>query len=318
MRPRKKDRHLPKCVYHQHGAYWLVKRGKWERIGTSLRVALEEYAKRLETPKGTVPALVDEVLAIIKPNVSKSTYSNYRTASAKLKYAFQDIQVEDVTAATIWDFRDKWAATPNMTNRCLTLLRQVFDHAVRRQRIPANPALGVRRHDEKQRDRLVSKDEYRALYEKAGPRLQIIMDLCYLTGQRVVDVLTIRRADITEDGINFKQDKTEAKLLVRWTPELRAVVDRAKTLQGKVTALTLLHNRRGKAPDYSTVKLQWDTARSAAGILDVQMRDLRAMSITEADEQGKNPQKLAGHASPDMTRRYLRRKKVPKVDGPSF
>jgi integrase len=80
----------------------------------------------------------------------------------------------------------------------------------------------------------------------------------------------------------------------------------------------LLHNRRGKAPDYSTVKLQWDTARSAAGILDVQMRDLRAMSITEADEQGKNPQKLAGHASPDMTRRYLRRKKVPKVDGPSF
>jgi hypothetical protein len=51
------------------------------------------------------------------------------------------------------------------------------------------------------------------------------------------------------------------KGVVAWTPQLRAVVERAKTLSGNIRALTLLHNRRGKAPDYSTVKIQWDKAR---------------------------------------------------------
>ncbi len=32
MRPRKKDRHLPPCMYIKHGAYYLVRKGKWERL----------------------------------------------------------------------------------------------------------------------------------------------------------------------------------------------------------------------------------------------------------------------------------------------
>jgi integrase len=205
-----------------------------------------------------------------------------------------------------------------MTNRCLTVLRMVFNYAIRRKRVSMNPAIGVEKHDEKQRDRLIAKAEYDKIYAQCGPRLQVIMDLLYLTGQRVRDVLTIKRADLTPEGINFKQQKTGKKLLVRWTPELQAVVDRAKTLRGNITALTLLHNRLGKSPDYTTVKLQWDVARTAAGIPDVQMRDLRAMSLTETDEQGKDAMALGGHASRSMTRRYLRRKKISKVDGPSF
>jgi len=85
------------------------------------------------------------------------------------------------------------------------------------------------------------------------------MDLLFYSGQRVVDALSIRYADLRAEGIYFEQDKTDARLTVRWTPELGAVVDRAKALQGdNVRALTLLHNRRGKAPDYRTVRDQWD------------------------------------------------------------
>lgn len=35
------------CVYFKHGAYWLVKRGKWERIGatqTAVLAALATFA----------------------------------------------------------------------------------------------------------------------------------------------------------------------------------------------------------------------------------------------------------------------------------
>lgn len=317
MRPRNKNRHLPSCVYLQHGAYWLVKKGKWIPLGKDQRSALEEYARRMDQPEGTMPALIDEALANLK-DLSDGTKKDYRIAGEKLKYSFKAFKPEQVDGATVWEYRDSHASTPNMTNRCLSLLRQVFDYAVRRGRLRNNPTVGVDRLPENQRDRLISPEEFKHIYEKADARLQVIMDLYFLTGQRVKDVLRIRRADIGPEGIYFKQQKTDQKLLVRWTPELREVVDRAKNLSGNVAALTLLHNSRGKPPGYLTIWKQWHRATALAGVTDAQMRDLRAMSLTEAEEQGKNPTALAGHASPATTKRYLRRKKIPKVEGPSI
>ena len=96
------------------------------------------------------------------------------------------------------------------------------------------------------------------------------------------------------------------------------MVERAKKLHGNIRALTLLHNRRGKAPDYSTVKIQWDKARAAAGVEDAQLRDLRAFAATWAKKQGKNPTALLMHSSPSQTVRYLREKEEPVAEGPSF
>ncbi|HXQ23925.1 MAG TPA: tyrosine-type recombinase/integrase, partial [Candidatus Acidoferrales bacterium] len=166
--------------------------------------------------------------------------------------------------------------------------------------------------------RLISMDEYRAIYGHAGERLQVIMDLLIRTGQRVSDVLRIRRTDLTDEGIRFVQQKTGAKLVVPWTPELRAVVDRAKLLHGNIRALTLLHNRRGKTPDYRTVALQWTKACEAAGVADAHIHDLRAVALTAARKQGLNATRLAGHSSPAMTERYLRDREEPLADGPSF
>ena len=47
MRQRKVDRHPPPCVYQKHGAYWLVRAGKWHRLGTNLVTALAEYGRRI-------------------------------------------------------------------------------------------------------------------------------------------------------------------------------------------------------------------------------------------------------------------------------
>lgn len=200
---------------------------------------------------------------------------------------------------------------------CLTLLTQILNYAVRRRIIEANPAIGVDKLEEQERDRLITVAEYLAIYEKAGPRLQCIMDLLYLTGQRVTDVLRLRRDALTDEGVAFKQRKTGKKLVVRWTPELEEAVVRAKALTA-VPTLTLLSGRYRKAPDYRSVKAQWDDACRVAGVEDAQLRDLRAMALTEAEEQGLNPTALAAHSSPAMTARYLRRKRVTKVDGPTM
>jgi hypothetical protein len=65
MRPRKTDRHLPSCVYFRHGAYWLVKKGKWTRLSADLADALAEYARLLEQPAGGMAAMIDELMPVI-------------------------------------------------------------------------------------------------------------------------------------------------------------------------------------------------------------------------------------------------------------
>lgn len=318
-RPRKKDRHLPRCVYFRHGAYYFVKGGAWHQLGKSMPVALAAYARRFQQAGGGLDDLIDRTLAKLRPSLSPNTVKQYEYAAGKLKKLLREFgSASEVTPRNIVEIRTGMRATPNMANRVLSFGRQVFDQALEEGSIEVNPALGVKRLPEKKRDRLPEREELERIYEKAGPRLRVIVDLLLRAGQRVEDTLGIRRTDLTDEGIRFRQDKTDAKVLVRWTPELREVVERAKALYGNIVALTLLHNRRGKPPDYSTVKIQWDKARKAAGVQDVQLRDLRAVAATWAKRQGKDATLLLGHATAQTTRRYLRDRDYQPADPPSF
>jgi integrase len=265
-----------------------------------------------------MPDLIEEALLQIRRNIKPSTARQYKHAAAILKRKFVQFAPHQVQGRHVAQLKKDMSATPNMANRCLSVLRQVFDYALEQQLVDSNPAIGIKRHREAKRTRLLSVQEYAAIYAKAGPRLQVIMDLCIRTGERISDVLKIRTADLTDDGIRFVQMKTGAKRVVPWTPELRAIVERSKSLHQNIRSLTLLHNQRGKAPDYSTVKIQWDKARKAAGIPDVTLHDLRAMAATHAKRQGKNPTALLGHTSPAQTARYLRDREEVIAEGPSF
>jgi hypothetical protein len=67
MRPRKKDRHLPPCVHHRHGAFWLVERDKWTRLGAELSPALAQYARLIAVRSGAMGALIDDLRAMSGP-----------------------------------------------------------------------------------------------------------------------------------------------------------------------------------------------------------------------------------------------------------
>lgn len=323
-RPRKKDTHLPRCVYHRHGAFYFVRGGKWTRLGKNLKEALNRYAGLYETKEGTMPALIAEALPSIyagqyteKP-LAANTVKQYAIAARKLAKKFAEFEPQEVTQADVNQMLKDWTDTPNMANRCLSLLRNVFQYALDLHYVTANPCIGAKRRKEVKRKRLVTYDELAAIYQKSGPRLRVIIDLLLRTGQRVGDVLAIRRADLLPEGIQFRQQKTGAKLVIAWNPELREVVERAKGLHENIRALTLLHNRRGKTPDYRTVRQQWDLACERAGVKDAHLHDLRAMSATWAKRQGQNPTALLGHTNVVQTERYLRDRETPVTEGPSF
>jgi integrase len=317
-RPRKKDRHLPRCVYHKHGAYWLVRKGKWTKLAPDLRGALAAYASIYEAPKGGMAELIEDAFAAMRPRLKPNTVKQYTLAATKLKKMLAEFSPEQVRPVDAAAIKKGLAKTPNLANRVLSFARQVFDHALEEQRVTSNPFVGIRRHHERKRTRLITADEYTAIYAQSGPRLQVILDLLRTTGQRVRAVLRIRRSDLLPEGIRFPGHKTDSKLIVKWSPELRDTVDRAKSLSGTVTSLTLLRNKYGKAPDYRSVQLQWQKACEAAGVEDAHLHDLRALAATEAKKQGKDPTALLAHTSEQQTRRYLRGKEEPLVEPASF
>lgn len=318
-RPRKRDRHLPPCVYLKHGAYYLVRAGKWTRLGDTLGPALTEYARRVETPDGSVSHLLDQVLQAAAKRIKPTTLQQYQTAVTKIRVAFIEFSPHQVRPTHIAAFMDHYAGIPGMANRMRTILKMAFDLAVRTGQCDSNPVISIARHPETRRTRYLTDAEYQAIHAAASPTLRAIIDLAFLTAQRIGDVLKIREPDITADGIEIDQEKTNRRLLIAWTPDLRAAVAAARALQGRNTrCIYLLGQRSGKIRSYRGVRDLWDRACTRAGIQDAHLHDIRAKSLTDAKRQGLDAQHLAGHSTEAMTARYLRSRERDAVTGPSF
>jgi integrase len=315
-RPRQTNRDLPACMYQKHGAYWLVKGGKWRRLGKDKRSALIAYAKLTAPASGAMDGLIDSALSDIETRVRASTAKQYRYAATVLKRKLTEFEPSQVTMADVAAIKRDLRDTPNMANRCLSFLRQVFNYAVEDGIVPGNPCIGIGRHSERKRSRLLTLAELDGVRKSGSERLCAYVDLLAGTGQRPVDVLGIRRTDLTDEGIRFKQAKTGAQLVVRWTPEIKEATDRALALHGKVAGFYLFRTRKGGKPAYKTMYDEWRRACKKAGVADADLRDLRALAATEAKRQSLNPTALLGHKSTAMTDRYLRDKEVPVVDGP--
>lgn len=319
-RKRKHDKNLPQRMYCRRGAYYYVGRdGAWQPLGRDLAKALAKYQDlhQVRHASDSVPSLFQRVLAAHKQKVSANTYTQYRLATKQLSKILAEFAVDQVTPRDIAQIKRSMAHKPNMCNRMLSFLRLSFEYALEWGECSSNPVIGIKRHAEKKRGRYITDEEYALIYAKAGPRLQVIMDLCYFTAQRINDVLKIRRADITDDGIMFQQGKTGTKITVAWSPGLRNAVERAKALPGgKVRGLCLLVGKRGGPPSYSVVVKQYRKAVRDAGLEDATIHDLRAKSITDAKRQGLDPKALAGHTDARMTERYIRLRESPLVYGP--
>lgn len=322
MRPRKNDRHLPACMFYRHGAYYYVKRGEWRRLGKDLPTAMSEYARLVENNRrgGGMADLIDKALAAMSKDLKPNTIAQYTIAANKLKTVLVEFAPEQVRPKDVAAIKAHYASTPAMANRMISFLRSVFAYAVEWQIVDANPCVGIRRHKESPRDRLISPDEFAAIKAAARHRaITVVMDLCYLTGQRIGDVLAIRNADIGDDGIRFTQEKTGARLLVAMTDDLKAVLAEARRIHPPhERADTLLYTRGFRPYSYGTIKDAFNRAKETAGIADVTIHDLRAMSITAVDDEGGDAQRLAGHTTGAQTKRYIRHRKMPVANSPKM
>lgn len=303
-RPRKNDRHLPPCVYRSSGAYFHVVGGKWHPLGKDLPAALSEYARRIGAAKsGGMPALIAKYLDSLGERLESSTVQQYRSVCRKLSSIYAEFAPEQVKMRDVAAMMLHFAAKPSTGNQCRAVLMEVFNFALQHQIVDTNPVVGVKRLKEAKRARLITPAEFGLIRDAGSPRLQATMDVLYLSGQRIGDVLAIQPQDMAEEGLAVAQEKTGARLVIRWTQGLRAAVARLLVV-------------RGRRLTYDMIERDWLKATRAAGVQDARLHDIRSMAAVAVGRGRDRATALLGHATEAQTETYLRGIEVPVVDGP--
>jgi integrase len=186
-------------------------------------------------------------------------------------------------------------------------------------------ASGVVRNPESKRERYVTHDEYRAVYEAANKRVRLMMELVYRTLQRPeVDVLawTPGHIKVKGDGqvLRFVRSKTGRQIDIGLVGEFRQLV---VTAIGDVPMLhqPLVHNLKGEAYTYSGIsamlKKAQDKVRAVhkkkggplANMPSFGFRDLKGKGATDmwlAGEPIERIQLLCGHADKATTEKYIK------------
>ena len=106
----------------------------------------------------------------------------------------------------------------------------MFKKGIRWGAAKSNPCIGVERFKETPRNRYVTDDEFKTFQDYAGPLISAYMDFKYLTGLRRKDILELKREQLREDGIHVITSKTGKGIIIAWSDELRAIVERVKRL----------------------------------------------------------------------------------------
>ena len=300
-------------MHQKHGAYYLVKDNKWIKLSRDYQKAFTEYARLTQGPgNAALGDLVTKTLADLKADgIAASTMKSYKIQATRILKVFANFTPAQIKPHHVAQFLDSMKAKPSAANHAHAFMRNMFKRAVRWGLIEADPSRDIDQFKTKARDRYITAQEYAAIRAAAKPAMQALMDLSYITGQRIMDCALIRYADITDEGVFFRQQKTGVRMLVAMTPDLQEAINQAKAIHQSVKGLTLLHRRDGTPIPYHTLYSQWRAACQRAGVEGANFHDIRAAAATDAKGAGLDSKTLLGHTTESAHMRYLRSKETP-------
>ncbi len=327
-RRRSKLCHLPPRMQPRHGAYYHVAtvagRQKWTRLApiSDYGEALRRWAEIEGTDKrqgDTVAEAVHGYLGAFAEQVkagerSAKTLTGYQTSSVMLLAVLGDMPLLRVTDQDVRRYRSgretaEGKPAPIAANRELALLSAAYGHAAELGWIAAtvNPCRHVKRNTERARKRYVTDAELNRALAACPPILQAAVRISVSTGMRQTDLLKLRLADITDDGIAVRASKTGKGMVYEWTDELRAAVNLAKAARkgDAVRSLWLFPGRaHGQHMTKDGLESIWSAARKRAKLPDVQWRDWRRKA--GSDTTLAHATELLDHSTGAVTKRHYR------------
>ncbi len=319
MSPRrsKENQGLPPRVVKKSNTFYflkpVIKNGKsttkWVKLGRTEREMYQALADLQNEGAGLMSAVIERYREEILVKKAANTQNSQGKQLDRLKRAFGKARPSDLRPAHIAKYHDAVGkSAPYQANRELALITHVLKYAVRWGYIDENPAREIQRHPEAPRKRYITDAEFAAVRTLAADWVQILMDLMYVTGQRRVDLLSLKRSQLTDAGVLITQSKTGTSLLLEWSAELRQVITRAiRELPGPgIESVYVICDHRGQRRLDAAFTTAWgrlmDKALSAGVISErFQARDIRGKAGTDSDG------KQLGHTSEATLKRHYKR-----------
>jgi integrase len=204
-------------------------------------------------------------------------------------------------------------------NHDLKLLRKMFAWGIRERLLTATPfkVVGesvIRLDPESPREeRLTSEEAERNLFEVATPHLRGVITAMLETCCRPGEILSLQWRDVDLDAreLTIRAEKTKTRQARRLPISSRLLaVLQMRQLDPKGKAFPpdayVFGNRIGER--VKSIRTAWQSAREAAGLERLQLRDLRHEAASRFEEAGvltTDVSEFLGHRNLSTTTRYL-------------
>jgi integrase len=256
--------------------------------------------------------------------LAKATLDLYKVRFKQIRAVLEEKAIDQITIRMVAEFLEP--LTARAANQARALLADVFTHAAAKGLCPDNPAASTIPKIEKKQRKRHTVEGLAAIRNTSPLWLQNAIDIGLLTAQRRGDILDMKFEDARDGFLYVVQNKTAKAADAGWlkikiTPQLQAVLTRCRD---DVLSPYLIHRRperkkKREGKDHWTkvderfLTRTFKDARDACGCYkgwkEEEMpgfHEIRALSLHLYKRAGKDGQKIAGHASEEMTRNYQR------------
>lgn len=222
--------------------------------------------------------------------------------------------LDEITKADLITLLSKHQTThaPGSCNRLLILLRYMFNLALKWETpgIAKNPTAGYPLlKEDNHMSRYLTTEEAQRLYgcllKSENPMLRFIVPMLIVTGARKREVLDARWEDFDLDRRSWRIHTTKLGK-ARHVPLSDGAISVLQSVPRIEGCPWVFANPKTQKP-YVAIHCSWDTARTAAGLADVRMHDLRhsfASFLVNAGRTLYEVQHLLGHTQIKTTQRY--------------
>jgi len=332
----KENQGLPKRWRYRYGAYYyrvppgdeIIWDGKKDfKLARTYPEALRVWADRLEL-MGDAKSIADllELYSIkVLPDKSPTTQDRESRIIKRIISSLGHIPIAALKPKHVNLVKTKEADVHGhaTANRFVSILSHAYTMALEWGLCDNHPIKNnVSKYSIRPRDRYLEDWELEEALTVAPIFMKTYIPIKQQTGLRKGDMLSIKLADLKEDGIHITQNKTGKRIIIEWTPELEDAVEHAKFMRKKIGSMWLFHTNRGQpyikenktTSGFNSIWKRWQV--KAIKETDLSQKfvesDLRAKTASDTTEQHATD--LLDHSTTAVTQRHYRRK--PKVVKP--
>lgn len=301
--------------YYQHPD------GHQEALGGDFHVAkkrcLEIHTNPIAYAPGSFTAIADQFEKHAIAGLAVKTQHEYRLGLKRLRAVFQHAPIASIKPGAVGSLMHELREAPYQANRLKALLSRLWNWARSRGLTSApNPCTGVESFPEPPRNVIVTDAMFWAVYDQGDEVLRDWLRLDILIGQRVTDVLRIKRGDIyAENGkrnMALRSTKTGTGGRIGIQDELADLIDELLNRPRAATGPWLIQTDAGQRVTYNMISDRFNAARAAARELAAergepwqnwQMSDIRKASLNQAATL-EEARRRGLHTDPRTTARH--------------